>query len=801
MSDYGDQDCGEYDSGDCGYEHDDFEDEDDDDTSNDDESYDEDTDKVSIEDGKASDNIENEYATDQDRQTNWVPYVDDHGDEGDWMEDGALEEIIEKASEGFKSKNKKWCRLFEGERFTNARQAGHSYLPTCTISDDGTKVLVPSMCVKDMKDIDEYTQAVTTSEGTTYIHKVQLTARKFHTHPVDLSHLFSGWRMTKVGNRFFLDSATGVDASSAALTAAVNHDDDSEIVMPRALLEEQLIPFVRRVNEKRGYACCEIGRVGFDWFSARNLLVLGHEHGHAPFQTSEKAKTILPMAVGGNRYINEFAMGRTIGTKNGKRMFEQYEASVITKSLQAKDYVPKNWPAGTFPDIPEEPRLKVPCLVQTHTVLPNGGVHHSEENVNLLVTKPLHRLTFERHHRKSGCIGLDIAEHGPLVVDGFSTALSALGAGLLDAKPSEYFRIEPHLQTFLKENLKQQETEMGDILTLCFVKTSQSHSAGNKGRFPIFKAMPILRICDRWYNSYTLDTFILNDDYTVPENLRYFDVSVEQPKASPNVICRIKTYLTDGSCSEMIEYSDGTIAITTRHSQEGRNDANANIYVPNPSLLGNIVSTASCYWSRSEDGLRTQESDILAARALEQEPPLGLTSSACSKQPTQDPVGLIVHTPEVGAKFSEHDDYRPPRVLQEERGGIEEDDIVPPSLAPDVVSFERHDGSNNDTGRPPKKSTISCNKRGQAAHSIPPVPHETERGQKFDSRSTTYLADHSCLEMEPKYVHAGKKSIMQGLLASPNRVSDPIGIELLHNMPSASGLAQQRHRLMDCVSR
>lgn len=205
------------------------------------------------------------------------------------------------------------------------------------------------------------------------------------------------------------------------------------------------------------------------------------------------------MAVGGNRYINEFAMGRAIGTKNGKRMFEQYEASVITKSLQAKDYVPKNWPAGTFPDIPEEPRLKVPCLVQTHTVLPNGGVHHSEEHVTLLITKPLHGLTFERHHRKSGCIGLDIAEHGSLVVDGCSTALSALGASLLDAKPPEYFRIEPHLQTFLKEKLKQQETEMGDILTLCFVKTSQSHSAGNKGRFPVFKAMPILRICDRWY--------------------------------------------------------------------------------------------------------------------------------------------------------------------------------------------------------------------------------------------------------------------------------------------------------------
>jgi hypothetical protein len=90
---------------------------------------------------------------------------------------------------------------------------------------------------------------------------------------------------------------------------------------------------------------------------------------------SEKTKTILPIAVGGNRYIKEFTDGRIIGTKNKKRMFEQYEATVITKSLQVKDDVPERWPTGMLPDIPDEPRLRVPCLEQTHTVLENGGVH------------------------------------------------------------------------------------------------------------------------------------------------------------------------------------------------------------------------------------------------------------------------------------------------------------------------------------------------------------------------------------------------------------------------------------------
>jgi hypothetical protein len=730
MDFFGDFDCGEYEGGDFGdddgggFEHDDFEGDnessDEDDSSDEDESSDdqgdasdgggkssdeeEDSNEEDNTDEDSTDDEANSREDEKDEQPYRQPHVDYRDVEGDWEGDGALEAIVKKALKGLKKKGekkKKWCRLFEGVSFTNAGHLGHSNLPACTRSEDGTKATVPSMYVKDMKGIREYTQKVKTPKGTVFVRQVQLTARKFHTQPVNLGHLFSGWRATKINNRYFLYPTCGADESSAALAAVVNKDDDSEIVMPIALLEEQLIPFIRAVNRDQGYACCEIGRLGAVWFAVRNLLVLGHEDGHAPFQTSEKAKAILP-GVGGKRYTAEFAMGRTVGTKNKSKMFDEYEADVMTESLEATDYVPKKWPTGAFPEIPNEPDLAVPCIGQTHTVLICGSVHRSERHATLLVPKPLHGISFQLHNRQTGCAGLEKVEHGPVLVNGYSTALSALGASFLDTSPPEYFRIERELQTFLKAKLKQQLKETSNMITLHCVKTPVSHSAGLKGRFPVFKATPVLRICHRWYNPFTLERFISNEDHTVPENLRYLDISVKERNAShrsgsksgsqsytvpaavkmsdfgssvlsdvtdstvastsftsgsgqvehttkakraaftnnsqavrdSNVIGRTKTYLADGSCSETIEYSNGTTTTTIKHSKEARKtDATTNTDVRKPTLSGHVAHSTSSERSRSEDGRNTQKGDSLTARAFEKkQQALGHMGAASSNQ-------------------------------------------------------------------------------------------------------------------------------------------------------------------------
>lgn len=409
----------------------------------------------------------------------------------DFVDDIIVAEIIAEVRD---VEPEKWCRLFEGSFFTNGGQLGHANLPSCVLNEDCTKVTVPSMYVKDIRSSNDLKLQAQTRDGTFRLPSISMSRRKFHTKPVDLTPLSEGWRSTKIGNRYFMSEETGAETGGYGLAQVVNKDNANELIVPRCFLEK-LRDFVVRLNWKRGYAVFEVSRVGEDWFSVWNLQILGREEGgHAPFETNEKSQSALAITGGAKRYKKEYETARELGVKGSGKMIREYEAETIREPISAKDYVPTFWPNGKIPLVVDDPRLEVPGLEICRTADPDGGIQYEEKACSFFLPKPLYGLTFdlhskELHKERLDCMGLFKAQDGELLTDGYSTALSALGATFLDVPVPEYVRIDDEMAGEISLVLCDEDSDR-DVIALRCLKTKKYHEEVRKAFRELRKNLP-----------------------------------------------------------------------------------------------------------------------------------------------------------------------------------------------------------------------------------------------------------------------------------------------------------------------
>ena len=249
------------------------------------------------------------------------------GDSTDPYYDGDFLDAILKAGQ---RGGDAWNLLLQGHFFTNAGRVGHANLPEVVSIENN--FFVPSMYVKDILDSgihetpnigDIVEEIVGTKIITT---KISLNARKFRTATVSLTRLFQGCRAVFHNNRYFIHRTTGAQDAKEALRQTINKGDAFELALSKPLMKD-LVDFIRILNRKRGYGCCEIASIGGGWFTTQNLELLGPEQrGFAESKT--KNKRLLPLIRNklGGRYLRELEQSRCVGTLRTRAMFEEYNS-------------------------------------------------------------------------------------------------------------------------------------------------------------------------------------------------------------------------------------------------------------------------------------------------------------------------------------------------------------------------------------------------------------------------------------------------------------------------------------------
>mmetsp|Transcript_30552 Transcript_30552/g.55279 ORF Transcript_30552/g.55279 Transcript_30552/m.55279 type:complete len:179 (+) Transcript_30552:1588-2124(+) len=121
-------------------------------------------------------------------------------------------------------------------------------------------------------------------------------------------------------------------------------------------------------------------------------------------------------------------------------------------------------------------------------------MQYEEKECSFFLPKPLHGLTFdlhskELHKERLSCMGVFKARDGVLLTEGYSTALSVLGASFLDVPVPEYVRIDEDMAGEISLVLCDDDSDR-DVIALRCLKTKKYYEEVRKAFRQLRKNLP-----------------------------------------------------------------------------------------------------------------------------------------------------------------------------------------------------------------------------------------------------------------------------------------------------------------------
>ncbi|CAM9920670.1 unnamed protein product [Scytosiphon promiscuus] len=436
-----------------------------------------------------------------------------------------LSEIdVERLWHGFNNEPVWMKNYFQGFRYTTKKK----HFPTSEIASNGGLIIPPA----DVKDICG-TETRTVGRGEDSKEFVFLTYRKMVTQELVIPFVdapFQGTQCMAVehmgGMRYFLDTENGEFPMTVALHRTIN-TVGNELIMGRQLFSWFLY-HCQKLNAEGSFATFEWARLDGEWYSIKRLFMLGPEKKKAKVE-SHYSNALAPK---GRRYAAEYRDATMVQTNMAMECATQpvFTMSERTRTVVAIDDG-RSDRTESAPD--------VICARRSLTITDEGRVTNTQEKVNVIIERPLQNWgvnLVDKPSSKSQCPELSVAPAakegtGPTSEDTtpIVKVLSLLGAkggadspAALAGKVAQtgYVRVDKAWKTIFPAL-----TGRGpNLMSLNLQESGVKHKAGNRGTFPVYRATPVIKIGDAWYNARTLEM----EEYgklTIPSTVRYLELA------------------------------------------------------------------------------------------------------------------------------------------------------------------------------------------------------------------------------------------------------------------------------------
>ena len=418
-----------------------------------------------------------------------------------------------------------WCRLFLGDRFhlaggMHSAMSRQNILGAPEHLERGVKV--PSMYLKDIVSMAESSRVHNTGNGSIVERVCELSFRKINTNPMIID-VFKGYRALKVGQtRYFIDPKNGSISAESALLAIVNQNNDYELVVGDELLN-QFVSFVGLTNDSGGYAVCEIAKLSDYWYGIRHVLMIGKAQSKAAIEYH--SASITHGLRQGKRYIREYHSSHLVGAGRTRDMVAHY-GSMPIEPYSTTDVSALAWDTGNASG---DSKWKITAHGIVYSINEDGTIAKDYQVIQSSIERPLFGKVFmlESRSSKTNCQILVAKSHASQVPPGYASTLSLLGASVFDTRGNllksgdvGYVRAD-NLSNSLRSVVSNQRD---NCLSIAFSQSGQTHKAGAKGSYPIFRMKAILKFRGQCYDCETLKTIPSPEKHN-PESIRYLELS------------------------------------------------------------------------------------------------------------------------------------------------------------------------------------------------------------------------------------------------------------------------------------